>query len=82
MKLDNYISIILIPGRYDMCMKPEEVRDPTRSIQYKEKPSAPAKSDATMFDGSKMYSFFNPVTFLNMKVIGYVFTSCCGCNRL
>ena len=87
--MDNYISIISIPGRYDMCMKPEEIRDPTRSVQSKQKPSVPAKSDATMFDGSKMHSVFNPATFLNMKVTEYAFTSCfkfcfCvrGCNRL
>ena len=54
-----------------MCMKPEEIRDPTRNILSKEDPAVASKSDAATFDQSKMYTFFNPQSSLYMKVIGW-----------
>ena len=54
-----------------MCMKPEEIRDPTRNILSKEDPSVAPKSDVATFDQNKMYTFFNPRSSLYMKVIGW-----------
>ena len=52
-----------------MCMKPKEIKDPTRNRFSKQGAEAKIQNDENSFDISKMYSFFNPLSNLNMKVI-------------
>ncbi|CAB3988799.1 Pancreatic secretory granule membrane major glyco GP2 [Paramuricea clavata] len=59
-------------GRYDMCIKPEEVRDPSRNRFSKQDTTKAIQNDKDSFDASKMYSFFNPLSSLYMKLT----TSC------
>ena len=52
-----------------MCMKPEEIRDPTRNLRSPGDSSVAPTSDTDTFDQNKMYTFFNPHTSHYMKVI-------------
>jgi hypothetical protein len=58
-----------ITGRYDMCIKPEEVRDPSRNRFSKQDTTKEMQNDKDSFDASKMNSFFNPLSSLYMKVL-------------
>ena len=52
-----------------MCIKPEEVKDPSRSRFSKQHATKEKKDDRNSFDVTKMYSFFNPLKSLYMKVL-------------
>ncbi len=52
-----------------MCLKSEEVRDPTRNRLSKQDSTKEVQDDKDFFDLTKMYSFFNPLSNLYMKVL-------------
>ena len=52
-----------------MCIKPEEVKDPSRSRFSKQDVTKEIQDDKNSFDATKMYSFFNPLKSLYMKVL-------------
>ncbi len=66
---DLYVITATHVGRYDMCLKPEEVRDPTRNRLSKQDTTKEVQDDKDSFDVTKMYSFFNPLSSLYMKVL-------------
>ena len=66
---DLYSITATHTGRYDMCIKPEEVRDPSRNRFSKQDTTKEIQNDKDSFDASKMYSFFNPLSSLYMKVL-------------
>ena len=52
-----------------MCIKPEEVKDPSRSKFFRPDATKEIQDDKKSFDATKMYSFFNPLKSLYMKVL-------------
>ncbi|CAB3990373.1 partial [Paramuricea clavata] len=76
---DLYSITATHTGRYDMCIKPEEVRDPSRNRFSKQDTTKEIQNDRDSFDASKMYSFFNPLSSLYMKLAtSCPSTSSCG----
>ena len=51
-----------------MCAKPKEIKDPSRNRLSKQDATKEIQSDENVFDATKMYSFFNPLSSMNMKV--------------
>ena len=60
----------MLLGRYDMCAKPAEMKDSTRNRFSKRDATKEVQNDRNVFDATTMYSFFNPLSSLNMKVKG------------
>ena len=52
-----------------MCTKPKEIKDPTRNRFSKRDATKEIQHDKKSFDSSEMYSFSNPLSRLNMKVL-------------
>jgi hypothetical protein len=51
-----------------MCIKPKEISDPSRNRLSKLGATKEIQDDKDSFDATKMYSFFNPQSSLNLKV--------------
>ena len=58
-----------------MCLRPVEIKDPTRDKFSKQDVKAEAQSDINSFENTKVYSFFNPLGGSYMKVLNKLLCS-------